>query len=39
MKKNTAIQQCSLCEGRGYVHLILGGTETCVNCHGKGEQK
>lgn len=27
---------CVYCHGKGYYQLLLGGTETCTNCEGKG---
>ncbi|MBB4075424.1 DnaJ-class molecular chaperone [Anoxybacillus voinovskiensis] len=30
---------CPYCAGNGYVQLLLGGSETCYCCAGKGEAK
>jgi DnaJ-class molecular chaperone len=27
---------CPYCSGNGYVQLVLGGSETCYCCSGKG---
>ncbi|MFC3886707.1 YuiA family protein [Bacillus songklensis] len=27
---------CFLCDGNGYVYVLMGGTETCLHCDGKG---
>jgi DnaJ-class molecular chaperone len=38
--KHTEQTVCPYCEGNGYVQLLLGGSETCYGCSGKGtEQK
>ncbi|GAB6933850.1 YuiA family protein [Calditerricola satsumensis] len=28
---------CAFCQGNGYVHLLLGGTERCHMCGGTGQ--
>lgn len=28
---------CVFCQGNGYVHLLLGGTERCHMCGGTGQ--
>ncbi|MBS2772785.1 YuiA family protein [Anoxybacillus rupiensis] len=34
--KKTESTVCPYCEGNGYVQLLLGGSETCYCCSGKG---
>ncbi|MCW1835382.1 MULTISPECIES: YuiA family protein [Bacillus] len=29
---------CQYCSGKGYFQLLLGGSETCEECKGTGEQ-
>lgn len=31
--------QCPYCEGKGYFQLLLGGSETCVECCGSGKKR
>ncbi|MFC0187714.1 YuiA family protein [Fictibacillus aquaticus] len=31
-----AQEKCPYCEGKGYFQLLLGGSETCCECHGDG---
>ncbi|GGB46532.1 YuiA family protein [Fictibacillus barbaricus] len=35
----TKQDQCSYCEGKGYFQLLLGGSETCVECCGSGKKR
>jgi DnaJ-class molecular chaperone len=37
--KHTDQTVCPYCEGHGYVQLLLGGSETCYGCLGKGTEK
>jgi DnaJ-class molecular chaperone len=37
--KHTDKTVCPYCEGHGYVQLLLGGSETCYGCLGKGTEK
>jgi hypothetical protein len=39
MTKQTTINHnsCTYCGGDGYVHLLLGGSETCHACKGTGK--
>ncbi|MET3727336.1 DnaJ-class molecular chaperone [Fictibacillus halophilus] len=30
---------CPYCEGKGYFQLLLGGSETCVECSGSGKKR
>ncbi len=32
-------QKCEYCNGQGYVHLLLGGSESCYACRGTGKTK
>lgn len=32
-------QKCEYCDGQGYVHLLLGGSESCYACQGSGKAK
>ena len=32
-------KHCDYCSGRGYLQLLLGGTETCIGCNGSGKNK
>ncbi|MGN1400236.1 MAG: YuiA family protein [Bacillus sp. (in: firmicutes)] len=34
--KQTEKGYCEYCFGKGYFQLLLGGTETCGSCGGKG---
>ena len=36
MSRIEASQCCTYCNGDGYFQLLLGGSETCVHCGGKG---
>ncbi|WP_198508519.1 YuiA family protein [Bacillus xiapuensis] len=36
MKEKGTKTTCSYCSGKGYFQLLLGGSETCRNCEGKG---
>ncbi|MBA4549641.1 hypothetical protein H1R82_00455 [Thermoactinomyces intermedius] len=29
---------CHYCSGKGYLELLLGGTEECYACHGTGKE-
>lgn len=29
--------KCEYCDGQGYVHLLLGGSESCYACQGSGK--
>ncbi|MCY8972950.1 YuiA family protein [Bacillus atrophaeus] len=33
----SASKTCSLCSGKGYIQLLLGGSETCPSCGGTGK--
>jgi DnaJ-class molecular chaperone len=37
MKAQQTQNHCTLCNGRGYIQLLLGGSETCVECHGESK--
>jgi DnaJ-class molecular chaperone len=37
MKAQQTENNCTLCTGKGYIQLLLGGTETCVECHGESQ--
>ncbi|WP_203363144.1 YuiA family protein [Bacillus sp. REN10] len=39
MTIQTKKQPCHTCEGKGYLQLLLGGSETCPNCDGEGKNK
>ncbi len=30
------MNECLLCDGHGYVTILMGGTETCLHCQGTG---
>jgi DnaJ-class molecular chaperone len=30
---------CFLCDGNGYVYVLVGGAETCLHCDGKGTKE
>ncbi|MBM7648523.1 DnaJ-class molecular chaperone [Bacillus ectoiniformans] len=36
MKAKANVKKCVYCEGKGYFQLLLGGSETCPKCEGKG---
>ncbi|QPC47357.1 YuiA family protein [Mangrovibacillus cuniculi] len=38
MQRKTSVStpSCPYCGGKGYFQLVLGGTETCPECHGSG---
>ncbi|MBD1380838.1 YuiA family protein [Metabacillus arenae] len=40
MTTSTKIEkkECPYCSGKGYFQLLLGGSETCDNCHGTGKK-
>ncbi|MFC0559510.1 YuiA family protein [Halalkalibacter alkalisediminis] len=33
----TKAEHCPYCEGTGYFQLLLGGSETCNQCKGNGQ--
>lgn len=33
------MNECLLCNGHGYITLLVGGTETCVHCKGAGTKE
>ncbi|MFC0469606.1 YuiA family protein [Halalkalibacter kiskunsagensis] len=35
----TITDQCPYCEGTGYFQLLLGGSETCYQCEGEGQEQ
>ncbi|WP_170203862.1 YuiA family protein [Alkalicoccus chagannorensis] len=39
MVRQYGSKDCSYCSGRGYHQLLLGGSETCMNCAGSGKKK
>lgn len=32
-------EHCPYCEGTGYFQLLLGGSETCGQCKGNGQDQ
>ncbi|ARK31907.1 YuiA family protein [Halalkalibacter krulwichiae] len=32
-------EHCPYCHGTGYFQLLLGGSETCYQCEGKGQEQ
>jgi DnaJ-class molecular chaperone len=37
IKAQPSQSQCTYCNGNGYIQLLLGGSETCVECHGESK--
>ncbi|MDX8365912.1 YuiA family protein [Cytobacillus sp. Hm23] len=35
---STEKKECPYCSGKGYIQLLLGGSETCTNCGGSGKK-
>ncbi|MGE5701685.1 MAG: YuiA family protein [Clostridia bacterium] len=33
----TVQQACLYCDGQGYFHVVVGGTESCPQCEGSGQ--